>query len=197
MKLTKKALNDEASTLPRKLKGTLEKREKEGLSQFWSPDQISGRLKNEGIQISHTSIYKYVHKNSLERSFLRHKGHKYKVRTATAGVKPNRVDISECPAIVEEKSRIGDWEGDSIISCNSHCAILTLVDKKSKYLKAKKVGRKTKENVALSVINLLKNQTVHTITFDNGSEFAGHIKIAQKLKTSVYFRDLINPVIGV
>lgn len=118
-----------ASSLPRKLKEELESHVKDGLRRFWSPDQIAGRLKNERFQISHTAIYNYVHKNSLERTFLRHGGRKYKVRTASAGVKfiPDRVDILERPAIVEEKSRIGDWEGDTIISHGSHCALLTLV----------------------------------------------------------------------
>lgn len=107
-----------AGSPPRKLKKELESHVKEGLEWFWSPEQIAGMLKNEGFQISHTAIYNYVHKNSLERSFLRRGGRKYKVRTATAGVKfiPDRVDISERPTIVEEKSKIGNWEGDTIIS---------------------------------------------------------------------------------
>lgn len=146
-------MKGKANSTPRKLKGDLEEKVKECLIKLWSPDQISGRLKNEGVQISHTTIYKYVHKNKdkngINLSFLRHGGRKYRAKTAkivaSAVVIPDRVDISECPEIVETKSRIGDLEGDSIVSHKSHCVILTLVDRKSKFLIAKKVGKKQKK----------------------------------------------------
>ena len=102
---------------------------------------------------------------------------------------PERVDISERPSVVDEKSRLGDWEGDTIISHSSHCALLTLVDRRSKYTIIRKVGRKTSENLNTAIIKSLKNEglPVRTITFDNGSEFAGHQRISKKLKTDIYF----------
>jgi IS30 family transposase len=95
---------------------------------------------------------------------------------------PNRTDISERPKIVEEKVRVGDWEGDTIISHGSHSALLTLVDRHSKYTIIRKVWRKTSENLSTAIINSLKKEglPVRTITFDNGSEFAGHQRIAKK-----------------
>ena len=178
-----------ASSNPHKIKGDLRLLIEAYLKKFWSPEQISGRLRRKNIKISATAIYKYVHKKDWAPLYLRHGGRKYKRREKSAGVKfiPNRVDISARPAVVDEKSRAGDFEGDTIISHGSHCAILTLVDRKSKCLFAQKIGRKTKENTSRVTIKLLKNQTVRTITFDNGSEFADHEKIAKKLKTFVYF----------
>ena len=102
---------------------------------------------------------------------------------------PNRTDISERPKIVEEKVRVGDWEGDTVISHGSHCALLPLVDRHSKYTIIRKVWRKTSENLSAAVIKSLKKERlpVRTITFDNGSEFAGHQRILKKLKTNIYF----------
>ena len=180
-----------ASTRFKKIKNQLKEKILRGLHNLWSPEQISGRLKREGISISHEAIYQYVKKAGLICN-LRHEGKKYKrKKSAKAGVSciPNRTDIAERPKIVEEKARVGDWEGDTIISHGSHCALLTLVDRHSKYTIIRKVGRKTSENLSTAVINSLKKEglPVHTITFDNGSEFAGHQKISKKLKTAIYF----------
>ena len=158
---------------------------------LWSPEQISGRLKKEGISVSHEAIYQYAKKNGLQKN-LRHGGKKYKRKnTAKSGgyCIPNRTDISERPKIVEEKGRIGDWEGDTLISHGSHCALLILVDRHSKYTIIRKVGRKTSENLSTAIINSLKKEglPIHTITFDNGSEFAEHQRILKKLKTNIYF----------
>ena len=177
-----------ASTQFKKIKNQLKEKILRGLHNLWSPEQISGRLKLEGIFISHEAIYQYVKKAGLICN-LRHEGKKYKrKKAAEAGVSciPNRTDISERPKIVKEKVRVGDWEGDTIISHSSHCALLTLVDRRSKYVIIRKVGRKTSENLSTAVINSLKKEglPVHTITFDNGSEFAGHQKISKKLKTT-------------
>ena len=180
-----------ASTQFKKIKKQLENRILKGFRNFWSPEQISGRLKLEGVFISHEAIYQYVRKKGL-RFTLRHGGKKYKEKKAIeAGVKciPERVDISERPSVVDEKSRLGDWDGDTVISHGSHCALMTLVDRHSKYVIIRKVGRKTSENLNTAIIKSLKNEglPVRTITFDNGSEFAGHQRISKKLKTDIYF----------
>ena len=181
----------QASSRFKKIKGDLEKKIVEGLCQLWSPDQISGRLKLEGIRISHEAIYQYARKNNL-RCNLRHRGKKYKVKKETqAGIKhiPNRVDISTRPDIVNQKARIGDWEGDTVISHNSRHALLTLVDRHSKYTIIRKIGQKKAEHVTEAAIKALKKLKlpVHTITFDNGAEFARHEKLTEKLKAAIYF----------
>jgi IS30 family transposase len=123
---------------------------------------------------------------------MRHGGRKYRAKASKrAGVDciPNRTDISERPAIVDEKLRIGDWEGDTVISHGSRCALMTLVDRRSKFLITKKIGRKTMKNINSSITNRLKKlgKPVHSITFDNGKEFAGHAKIAKKTGAKIFF----------
>lgn len=180
-----------ASSQFKKLKGDLEQKALDGLCQLWSPEQISGRLKLEGSSISPEAIYQYVRKKGLRRN-LRHKGKKYKSKKVhEAGINciPNRVDISERPNIIDRKIRVGDWEGDTVISHKSHCALMTLVDRRSKYTIIRKIGRKTADNVNQAAIKALKQLKlpVHSITFDNGKEFAKHQELARKLKTDVYF----------
>ena len=91
--------------------------------------------------------------------------------------------------MVDEKLRLGDWEGDTVISHGSHCALMTLVDRHSKYTIIRKIGRKTADNLNAAAIKALKKLKlpVHSITFDNGKEFAKHQELAKKLGTKVYF----------
>jgi IS30 family transposase len=185
-----------ASEIPKKMKGELKIRVLGCLLKDWSPEQISGRLKLEGICISHESIYKCVRENRAAGGtlykHLRHGGKKYKKRCEkSAGVRciPNRVGIEKRPAIVDEKSRIGDWEGDTVVSTRSRTHLLTLVDRHSKFLIVRKIGKKTMENTNDAAINSLKKHKkfVKTITFDNGSEFAGHAEMAEELNAEIYF----------
>jgi IS30 family transposase len=92
-------------------------------------------------------------------------------------------------SIVETKSRIGDWEADTVIGANHKGAIVTLVDRCSKKTLLKKVPNKTKEVVTKAIIDLLLpyKDKVHTITFDNGGEFADHKIIAKTLDAQCYF----------
>jgi len=109
--------------------------------------------------------------------------------TSGRGCIPNRVDITERPAIVEAKTRIGDWEGDTVISTVSKTALLTVVDRCSKRVKMKKIGRKTAKNVLEGMTKCLGSlpHPVHTITYDNGLEFAAHDEISKILDSKAYF----------
>ena len=117
----------DASRTPQKLTPTLVAIIEEKLLEEWSPDQISGRLKDKDIaSISHEAIYQHIWKNKRAGGVLykqlRHSGKKYNKRSsgkAGRGCIPNRVDITERPQIVEQKARIGDWEGDTVISAVS------------------------------------------------------------------------------
>ena len=166
------------------------------LLQQWSPEQIAGRLKLEGKSVSHESIYRHVRANKRAGGelykHLRHKGKRYKKRSAGKAGRaciPHRVDITERPSIVEKKSRIGDWEADTVISTLSKTALLTVADRCSKYTLIKKIGQKTAENVYHAMTDKMKPlpQIVHTITYDNGMEFAQHEKISKALGAKAYF----------
>ena len=123
---------------------------------------------------------------------LRHNGKKYNKRgskNAGRGFIPNRVDIDKRPSIVEEKSQIGDWEIDTIIGKNHKGAIVSIVDRHSKLTMLTKVSRKTAHDVGNALISRLRQvqDSVYTITSDNGKEFANHITISKELKADFYF----------
>ena len=185
-----------ASKVPKKLTDELVEKIGAKLAKEWSPEQISGRFATKGILISHESIYRHVwaDKRGGGKLYkqLRHHGKRYNKRSsgkAGRGCIPNRVDITERPAIVEAKARIGDWEGDTVISAVSKTALLTVVDRCSKFTLMKKIGQKTAENVRVAMIDKMRSlpHPVHTITYDNGMEFAAHLKISTELNASSYF----------
>jgi len=167
------------------------------LNYQWSPEQIAGWLaKNMKIRVSHETIYRYIWKNKRENGLLykhlRHSGKKYnkrKGKSAGRGLIPNRIDIDKRPAIVEKKSRIGDWEIDTIIGKNHFGALVSMVDRASKYTKLVLVKNKKSQVVTNAIQKALMpiSDSVHTLTADNGKEFAMHEKIASNLDAKVYF----------
>ena len=183
-----------ASTKPKKLTDELKARLEFKLLEDWSPEQISGRFKLDDISISHESIYQHIWRDKRAGGqlykHLRHHGKKYNKRSsgkAGRGCIPNRVDITLRPSIVEEKSRVGDWEGDTIISAGSRSAILSYVDRHSKFTLLKKIGKKTADNVRQATVEKMGALPVFTITYDNGREFAGHQDIANELNALCFF----------
>lgn len=91
-----------------------------------------------------------------------------------------RVCIEQCLAVVDKKSRLGDWEGDTIIGKAHKGAVITLVERKSRYSLARQVNFKTSDLTGHAVVELLRPHRArcHTVTFDNGKEFADHAFIA-------------------
>jgi IS30 family transposase len=182
---------------PRKLTGRLRYRIESKLrSQRWSPEQISGWLGEQNISLSHERIYQMIWQDKrdggdLWRS-LRRRGKRYNKRagkTAGRGLIPNRTDISERPAIVDRKSRVGDWEGDTVVSAGHKGGILTLVERKTKLTKIAKLPRATALATSKAAVRRLRpiDDCVRTITFDNGKEFAAHQDIALALDADIFF----------
>ncbi|WGZ95943.1 MAG: IS30 family transposase [Candidatus Thiothrix putei] len=168
------------------------------LEQQWSPEQISGRLKAEGkTTICHEAIYQHVlrDKRAGGKLYLNLRRHtkKYRQRygSKTGSVKgiPNRVDIDERPAVANQRERLGDWEADTMIGKGHQGALVTLDERKSKLRLAFPVANKTAEAVTSSIITLLDGfkDWVHTLTFDNGKEFAKHEQVAQAIGCETYF----------
>jgi transposase, IS30 family len=187
-----------ASGAPRKMKPSLVREIEEKLTQEqWSPDQISGWLKRQGRAfVSCERIYRHIWKDKRNGGglwrHLRHSGKKYnrrKGKTSGRGLIPGRVDIAERPAIVAEKRRIGDWEGDAIIGRGLKGAILTHVDRTSKYTKLAILPDRSAASVqkACDASLLPIAHKIETITYDNGKEFAAHAQIAAKLGAHIYF----------
>ena len=166
----------------------------------WSPEQVSGQLEDElGILINHERIYQHIwtdkrHGGTLYTHLRQcHKKRKKNYgSTDKRGQIRNRVSIDERPAIVAEKARIGDWEIDTVIGQNHQGALITIVDRVSKFTLIKKVDSKHAEVVTAATISLLRpylNKTL-TITADNVKEFAEHETIKEQLSANVYFAHL-------
>ncbi len=166
------------------------------LREEWSPEQISDWLrKREGLRLSHEWIYQYVYQDKANGGDL----HRYlrcqkkrKKRYGSyqrRGGLVNQVSIDKRPAIVDRKTRIGDWEVDTVIGKGHQQALVTLNERKSMYTLIAHVKRRTASAVRQAIVRLLSNMTesVHTITSDNGKEFAEHEVIAQQLNAGFYF----------
>ena len=187
----------EASSKPKRMTEAMVSLIESKLKIKWSPDQISGVLKAIGTPISHESIYRHVWSNrrlgGTLYQHLRRSGKKYHYKGGSKsgrGCIPNRVDIKERPLVVEKKQRFGDWEADTIIGAQHKGAIVSLVDRKSKFTLLCGLPNKESALVTQSIISRLKKlpkKMKQTITYDNGKEFSGHEMIARILGVQCYF----------
>jgi len=162
----------------------------------WSPEQVSGWLnRHYTIEVSHEWIYQYILADKREGGDLyshlrcQNKRHKRYGSYDRRGRLPNRVGIEERPKIVEKRQRIGDWEVDTKIGKRHHQAIVTLTERKSRFGLLCKADKRTADQVSDAVIGLLRPvaDRLHTLTADNGKEFAEHEKIAQDLQVHFFF----------
>ena len=164
----------------------------------WSPEQISERLKIEGLRsVAHETIYRHIYQNKQAGGdlyiYLRRR-HKYRKRINKYCSRKGwdtRRPISERPAIVDERSRIGDWEADTIIGRERKGGILSLVERRSRYCLLKKIPTKSAQTVAEALCDQLLpvKDKVLTITSDNGIEFTRHQTIAKALDADFFFAD--------
>jgi len=168
----------------------------EKLRQDWSPEQVSGWLERcQVVQISHEWIYQYIltdkqaggdlYTHLRQHAKRRKRYGKYDRR----GKLPNRVSIEERPQLVEQRARLGDWEVDTLVGKGHRGAMVSLVERKSRYTLLQPVTQRLANLVADATISLLQPFTdlVHTITGDNGKEFAEHVRVAETLKANFYF----------
>ena len=162
----------------------------------WSPEQISDWLRRHlVIQISHEWIYQYILADKHAGGTLyRHLRCQKKRRKRYGsydrrGTLPNRVSIEKRPTIVDQRQRIGDWEVDTIVGKGHRQAIVSLTERKSRLVLLRKVERRTADLVSDAVIDLLQpiSERLHTITGDNGKEFAEHERISRELKIDFFF----------
>ena len=168
------------------------------LREGWSPDQAAGwlRTQEKGVSVSPRWIYQLIAEDRIRGGdlykCLRRKGKKRRKKTDAGRSRiPNRVGIESRPAIVDEKSRVGDWEVDLIVGKQHKGYLLTLVKRKTKLLLMSQLANKQANTVRRAIIRLLKpyKRWVHTITADNGAEFAKHEGFAKQLGAAVYFAD--------
>lgn len=166
-------------------------------SEQWSPDQISAELKKlKRPSISFETIYLRIYADKKDGGelhvHLRHKVKSYRNRSLTQdnrGKIKNATSIDERPMVVDDRSRLGDWEMDTIIGRASGSVLVTMVERKSRYAIIAKVPNKTADEVAKAImVRLLPYRSkLHTLTFDNGKEFAAHAIIDAVLDSTSYF----------
>lgn len=173
------------------------------LRQQHSPEQIAETMKQDpfcpGPRISHEWIYQHIWRDKARGGLLYQHLRIAATRTRRKrrnsrdlrGTIPNRVGIEKRPAVVERKTRFGDWEGDTVIGKHHQGALVTLVDRKSKLTLVGKVHRRTAQSVEETIVRLIEPlpRPAHTLTVDNGKEFAGHQAMARQLQMAVYFAD--------
>lgn len=189
--LTRKKTANKAKKMVPELIEIIEKM----LRDDWSPEQISGFLKK---RISLERIYQHIWMNKKNGGDLyRHlrqpteRKHRKRGLREKRGIIRNKVSIHDRDEIVNTKGRYGDWEVDLVVGENHKGFIVTLVERVSKFMLAAKIESKHAMIVSEAVINMLTpfKKLVHTITSDNGKEFALHELIAQELGAKFYFAD--------
>jgi IS30 family transposase len=187
----------ERLSYPRKFNNVIESTVRSLIEEEqWSPKQIVGNCKKKAIpMVSHERIYQYVREDKANGGNLyKNMRHRLKHRKRPVGGKKiiikNKVSIDQRPDIVSNKERFGDWEIDTIIGKDGKGAIVTIVERTTAFFMMKKLeSGKDSKCLARSVVEMLlpyKNN-VHSITSDNGTEFAEHEYIANKLDLDFYF----------
>jgi IS30 family transposase len=168
------------------------------LKEYWSPEQISGCVQKErGTYISVITIYSWIYRNRDEGGkfykYLR-QSHRWRRKRRVGddrrGQMPDRRMIDERPKVVNERSRIGDWESDTVEGRKGSGFIATHVERKSRYTVAVKVADKSADTVARATLDAMKKlppDKVKTMTFDNGTEFAGFKELERGLDMRSYF----------
>lgn len=166
------------------------------LDETWSPEQISGYLKVSGQPtVSHESIYQRIYADkraggTLHRTLRCQKARRKRYGSRERrGTIPNQVSIDLRPTVVAERGRFGDWEADLVIGAGHKQALVTINERTSHYSLIAQVPFKTAQAVSDTMISLLTPfaASVHTLTTDNGKEFAQHARIAEELHADFFF----------
>lgn len=161
------------------------------LAEDWSPEQIA-----DEAGISHERIYQHVARNRQQGGNLWHHLRRRKRRRRHRCGTPRERQrfhgrrITQRPAVVAMRRRVGDWEGDSVVG-KGLARIVTLVERKSGYVRLRRVHDGRADTVARAIIHALHplRSHVHTLTLDNGSEFAEHELVDIALAAKSYFAE--------
>ena len=150
----------------------------EKLEKYWSPEQIVNRYQIEcgKKMVSVSTIYRYIKKGELpnitNHTHLRRRGKKFVSRNSCYNtIHPDRI-ITQWGDEIKGRTRIGDWEGDTVYGAIGKGLVVTLVDRKTRYLLAGKLQSRNAHLTEKVLINLLKDKPVKSLSLDNGSEFA-------------------------
>ncbi len=166
------------------------------LLEDWSPEQTSNWLQfEEDIRVSPEWIYQYILQDKKAGGDLykhlrcqRQRKKRYGTTERRGQIK-GRVSIDERPDVVNQRSRVGDWEADTVIGKQGGSVLVTLVERKTRFSVVGKASNRTAREVTSVILERLSPLAPHvqTLTYDNGKEFAMHQEISKELNASGYF----------
>ena len=163
----------------------------------WSPEQIVGTFKLQGRVVpSHETIYRWIRRDKAAggtlyrytRIMSKMGRKRYRSRPAR-GVLFGKRHISERPKVVDQRARIGDWEGDTVMGRGSKHCLLTMVERRSGFTLIKLLKTRTAQAVVDATKKVVSDprHTFKTITLDNGTEFHGYKMIEHGAPVTCYF----------
>jgi IS30 family transposase len=173
-----------------------------GLRACWSPDQIAGRSRRDFPEdsrrkLSHTTIYTWIKQDDHRQRWQKLlRCHKRKRRHEKSAARRGRA-LEQRPDIINQRGRDGDWEGDTIVGSGPHGGVfVSLVERRSRYTILLPLSDRKADRVERSIRSRLQQLPAalrHSITFDNGSEFAAFQALENSLGLEVYFTDPHSP----
>jgi IS30 family transposase len=187
----------------RRIQGELQGLVEAKLRLSWSPEQISGRLHLEqGIRLSHETIYQHVLRDSRQRGVLRYclrfggyKHHRFKKSKMAERTRLRKNGLEARCKAANERTELGHWERDCVLGQRGGAALLTLVDRRSRYTRIRRVEKVDIDHVAPATIDALgaQEEPVKSITNDNGVEFQRDAKLQEKMGIPIYFTEPSSP----
>ena len=168
----------------------------------WSPDQIAGRSRldfpqNPERTMSRQAIYTMLAGDDHRRRWLVYTRHYRRKKRRKKGAASTDRALARRPAIVNQRGRYGDWEGDTIVGSGPHGgALVSLVERKSGYVVLLPVPNRQAAKVRSAIcgrLQQLPDELRQTLTLDNGTEFAEYEQLERTLEMVVFFTDPRSP----
>jgi IS30 family transposase len=171
-----------------------------GLKVFWSPEEICGRWASHHLgakKLHFSTIYRYISNGEFSgisrKTHLRRRGKRILPRNSSYNtIQPVHL-ITERPAVIEARLRVGDWEGDTVYGAVGKGLIVTFVDRKTRFLRAALLYKRNAELTKDVIVQMMSGYPVESITLDNGSEFSEFEALEEALDTTVYFAEPHKP----
>lgn len=169
----------------------------EKLNLFWTPEQIAMRTDFPDQIVGVSTIYRYIKRCDLPdikpKTHLRRRGkNRNYVHHNCNVIHPDRL-IPEWPDEIKNRSRIGDWEGDTVYGGVGKGLLVSFVDRKSRFLIVGKLNTRNATETRSVMEKILSNHIVKSISLDNGSEFSEIRILEENLKAPVYFAEPHKP----
>ncbi len=170
------------------------------LKQFWTPEQICGRwslLCPHSKKLCISTIYRAIKANRLPeitvKNNLRRRGKRQCSKNSNFNtIHPDRI-IPQWLDAIKKRARIGDWEGDTVYGGVGKGLLVTLVDRKTRFLCAGIISSRSSDETREMIEKLLNDKPVKSISLDNGSEFSEFRALEKNLNTEVYFAEPHKP----